>query len=60
MGVWPFPDPYSSGAYCNAGCRVNEAELKLFETLSNDVGRIKKSKETIETESINFSIKIGK
>lgn len=60
MGVWPFPKAYSQGTYCNSECRVNEAELKLFETLSNDVGRIKKSKETIEAESINFSIKINK
>lgn len=60
MGVWPFPKAYSLGTYCNSECRVNEAELQLFETLSNDVGRIKKSKETLEAEAINFSIKINK
>lgn len=60
LGVWPFPKAYSLGTYCNSECRVNEAELKLFETLSNDLGRIKKSKETMESESINFSIKINK
>lgn len=64
VGVWPLPKPYHMGKYCNAECRVNEAEIKLFETLSNDKIRIAKTQKnesnTVQAEAINFSIKIDK
>jgi hypothetical protein len=59
LGLWPKAEPYSSATYCNTECRVNDAELKLFETLSKDEKRKERENNTITTEAVEFSIKIN-
>lgn len=60
MGLWPFARPYADKVYCNTECRVNAAEMKLFDALAKDPTRIIKEKTPIAQEAIQFSIKINK
>lgn len=59
MGLWPKAEPYSSGSYCNTECRVNDAEIKLFETLSKDAKRKERENNTITAEAVEYSIKVN-
>lgn len=60
MGLWPFPKPYSSGSFCNKECRVNEAELKLFDSIAKDAQRAAKVERPVAEEAITFARKIEK
>jgi hypothetical protein len=60
MGLWPFPKQYHMGTYCNKECRVNEAELKLFDSLAKDKQRAAKVERPVAEEAIQFAIKINK